>query len=34
MLAAGRRKPDQVDVEIDGDEELGRTVLQAMVLTG
>ena len=34
VLAAGRRTPDQVDVEIDGDEELGRTVLQAMVLTG
>ena len=33
VLAAGRRTPDQVDVEIDGDEELGRAVLDAMVLT-
>jgi uncharacterized protein (TIGR03083 family) len=34
VLAAGRRKPDQVDVEIDGDEGLGRAVLESMVLTG
>jgi hypothetical protein len=33
VLAAGRRGPDQVDVEIDGDEELGSAVLDAMVLT-
>jgi uncharacterized protein (TIGR03083 family) len=33
VLAAGRRTPDQVDVDIDGDEELARTVLRAMVLT-
>lgn len=33
VLAAGRRGPAQVDVEIDGDEKLGRSVLEAMVLT-
>ncbi|MGH3458147.1 maleylpyruvate isomerase family mycothiol-dependent enzyme [Aeromicrobium sp.] len=33
VLCAGRRGPDQVDVEIDGDEELGRAVLDSMVLT-
>ena len=33
VLAAGRRKPDQVDVELDGDEALGRAVLAGMVLT-
>ena len=33
VLAAGRRGPDEVDVRIDGDEELGRAVLDAMVLT-
>ena len=33
VLAAGRRTPDQVDVEIDGDETLGRAVLAGMVLT-
>jgi uncharacterized protein (TIGR03083 family) len=33
VLAAGRRTPDQVDVEIDGDEELGGAVLKAMGLT-
>ena len=33
VLAAGRRTPDQVDVEIDGDEALGRAVLAGMVLT-
>ena len=34
VLAAGRRGLDQVDVAIDGDEELGRAVLRAMALTG
>jgi uncharacterized protein (TIGR03083 family) len=34
VLAAGRRTPDQVDVEIGGDEELARAVLRSMVLTG
>jgi hypothetical protein len=33
VLAAGRRTPDQVDVEVDGDEQLARAVLDAMVLT-
>ena len=33
LLAAGRRTPDRVDVEIDGDDELGRALLQGMVLT-
>jgi hypothetical protein len=33
LLAAGRRTPDQVDVELDGDETLGRAVLAGMVLT-
>lgn len=33
VLAAGRRTPDQVDVEIEGDEALGRAVLASMVLT-
>jgi uncharacterized protein (TIGR03083 family) len=33
VLAAGRRTPDQVDVELDGDETLGRAVLAGMVLT-
>jgi uncharacterized protein (TIGR03083 family) len=33
VLAAGRRTPDHVDVEVDGDEQLGRAVLDAMVLT-
>jgi hypothetical protein len=33
ILAAGRRSPDAVDVEIDGDEELARSVLAAMTLT-
>jgi uncharacterized protein (TIGR03083 family) len=33
VLAAGRRTPDQVDVQIDGDDELGHAVLRAMVLT-
>ena len=33
VLAGGRRTPDQVDVEIDGDEALGRAVLAGMVLT-
>jgi hypothetical protein len=33
VLGAGRRTPDQVDVEIHGDEQLGRAVLETMVLT-
>lgn len=33
VLGAGRRGPDQVDVEIDGDEKLGRAVLDSMALT-
>ncbi len=33
ILAAGRRTPDAVDVEVGGDAELGRSVLGAMTLT-
>ena len=33
VLGAGRRTPDRVDVEIDGDRELGQAVLGAMGLT-
>jgi uncharacterized protein (TIGR03083 family) len=33
VLAAGRRTPDQVDVKVEGDEELGQAVLEAMGLT-
>jgi hypothetical protein len=33
VLGAGRRTPDQVDVEIHGDEQLGRAVLETMGLT-
>ena len=33
VLSAGRRTPDQVDVEIDGDEALGRATLTAMAIT-
>ena len=33
VLGAGRRTPDQVDVQVDGDAELGRAVLDAMALT-
>lgn len=33
VLAAGRRRADQVEVGIDGDQELGRAVLDAMALT-
>jgi uncharacterized protein (TIGR03083 family) len=32
-LAAGRRRGDQVDVAIDGDQELGRAILGAMAVT-
>lgn len=33
VLTAGRRTPDQVDVEIAGDEALGRATLTAMAIT-
>jgi uncharacterized protein (TIGR03083 family) len=33
VLAAGRRTPDRVDVKVEGDEVLGRAVLEAMGLT-
>jgi uncharacterized protein (TIGR03083 family) len=33
VLGAGRRTPDQVDVTIQGDDELGHSVLEAMGLT-
>ena len=33
VLGAGRRTPDQVDVEIHGDEQLGQAVLDTMGLT-
>ena len=33
VLTAGRRRPDDVAVRVDGDAELGARVLQAMVLT-
>lgn len=33
ILGAGRRSPDSVDVQVDGDQELARSVLAAMTLT-
>ncbi|MGA8986948.1 maleylpyruvate isomerase family mycothiol-dependent enzyme [Aeromicrobium sp.] len=33
VLTAGRRTPDQVEVEVTGDQELGRSVLAAMAVT-
>ncbi|MGJ9411793.1 maleylpyruvate isomerase family mycothiol-dependent enzyme [Aeromicrobium sp. CF4.19] len=33
IVAAGRRRPEDVDVEITGDEDLGRRVLASMTLT-
>ncbi len=33
VLVAGRRTPDQVDVTIEGDQALGRSVLDAMAVT-
>lgn len=32
ILAAGRRRPDELDVTIDGDEDLGRATLDAMAV--